>query len=160
MRGGHDPLNARQGQVTHIPAGEFFHLPCSRSTRMDTHTHLDRRGVPRFTLQPALRLQRRDYGITAGMECSTKRVAYDLEDIPIIGFNRLAQDRVMLCQEQRHLIGETLQQAGAALDIGEQKGDGAAWRLPARQVERSTHHYLYYWLPRVILSDQNTLRKK
>ena len=45
----------------------------------------------------------------------------------MLGFDSLAQNSVMPFQEHIHLIRVVLCHGGAALDVGEQEGDGAGW---------------------------------
>ena len=80
-------------------------------------------------LQSALCVERGLEGICGCMKRRAKGVADDLKDVAVMRLNSLMQNRVMPREESRHLSGELLRQRSAALDVGEEKGDGAAGQV-------------------------------
>jgi len=58
---------------------------------------------------------------TTGLEC----IADHLVGIPAVSRNRLPQDHFLATERRLHQPGLMLPQLGAALDVGEEKRDGA-----------------------------------
>jgi polyhydroxyalkanoate synthesis regulator phasin len=93
---------------------------------MKAHPHLHRSRVPGFLLQAALRIQRGLQRIAGGAKGRAKGVADDSKDMALMRLNGVLQDGVMAREEGRQFGRELLRQSGAALDVGEEKGDGAS----------------------------------
>ncbi len=64
------------------------------------------------------RIERRDKGGTEG-------VAGPLEDLPKVRLDALAEDHIVLGESSLHGVAMLLPARRAALDVGEEKGDGA-----------------------------------
>ena len=58
-----------------------------------------------------------------------KGIADGLEDMAAVGFDGLAEQGVVVGEGETHGLGELLPELGAALDVGEQEGDGASGSL-------------------------------
>ena len=71
-------------------------------------------------------------------EDRAKGVAHRLEDDPAMGLDRRAQERVVPLERHPHRLGLPLPTLGAALDVGEEEGDGTGrWRRGRRGRDRS-----------------------
>ena len=81
--------------------------------------------MPRFVLQAALRVERGLERIARRVERGAECIARDLKHMSVVARDGLMQDGVMAREEGRQFGGNLLRQRGAALDVGEEKGDGA-----------------------------------
>jgi hypothetical protein len=86
--------------------------------------------------------QGRGEGVGCRGEGGAELIADRLEDVPLVGFDGLAQDGVVVGEGALHGLGVLLPEPGAALDVGEEKGDGTGGQLgrcrppPRRQRSR------------------------
>jgi hypothetical protein len=68
------------------------------------------------------------------MEGGAEGVPDDLEDMAIVCLNGGAQNGVMACPQRLPGITLFLGEFGAALDVGEQEGDGAGGKIRAHSI--------------------------
>ena len=59
-----------------------------------------------------------------------ERVTLGLDDDPRVGFDGLADDLIVGFENRDPTLRELLNQAGRALDVGEEEGDGSGRQLP------------------------------
>jgi hypothetical protein len=126
---GHDPLGARQGQVTLIATAKLSDAAGLSGARMNPHAHFERCWVPGCIPQVALCFKSSIKRIGCGMECGRKSVPDNLENEPVMRLYRLMQNGMMLRQERGHLSRVLLRQLGAAFDVCKKESD-----CPGRQL--------------------------
>jgi hypothetical protein len=95
---------------------------------METHTHADGTVGER-----SLSVGGGEYSIFRSRENDEKRVALSVHlGATVIG-ERPPQQSTVSCQSLRVVVSELLQQAGRALDVCEQEGDGSGGEMPHAQ---------------------------
>jgi hypothetical protein len=105
---------------------EIALLAKRRLTRMQAHPHLDLDVVgPGLRGEPPLRRERAGHGVTRARERKQEPVSVGVDLASARLGSRLPHDAPVPCDERAVVVAEPLQQAGRALDVGEQEGDGA-----------------------------------
>ncbi len=90
------------------------------------HADPQRRGVDQLlTRERELRLDRGADRVAGGREHGVHAVARRLHDVPAVRADRVVQDRVVAREGDRHRVGLLLPETRRALEVGEEKGDGA-----------------------------------
>ena len=121
MRGGQQPGDPVQRRP------EVVALARLGRAGVQGHADLDARG-----LRPGLRRERRRgraggrERVARGGERRAERVADGLEDAAVVPLDGFAQESVVASQCGPHRLGALLPEPGAALDVGEEEGDGSA----------------------------------
>lgn len=136
--GGKHPRGSIQGLAEIIAASEL------RDAAMKGHPNPDRGlGGPCFIGEGALgRFHRGDRAHRAG-ERGKEGVAHGLEDEALVRLDGVAQDLVVTGEGDAHRRRFALPELGAALDIGQEEGDGSGWRVhPIAQRSRIKHSTL------------------
>jgi hypothetical protein len=88
---------------------------------------------PRMRRERALRLRRGSRRGAGGGERDEERVTLGAEFGSVMRRERRAQETVVLGEEVGPVLVEPLGEDRRALDVREQEGDGAAWRLHVRR---------------------------
>ena len=125
MRDRHHALRPRQRRIARVASGAFFTRSGLRRAGVQPHAHFDRSRMPRFVLQAALCIERGVERIAGRVERGAKGIADDLEDMAVVRLDRFMQNRMMAREEGGQFGRILLRQRGAALDVGEEEGDGA-----------------------------------
>ena len=92
--------------------------------RVDGHADANRRLAPRLAGEGVLGGQRSAHARRDGVKGGAERVAHDLENVAAVRLDRDPQDLVMPGERDPHRLGVPLPEPRAALDVGEEKGDG------------------------------------
>ena len=115
-------LGAREGERGDIVAVARF-----RRSRVQAHAHAHGADfAPAFSMQRALRVQRRVERVAGVLERRAETIADDVEHAAVMRADRAFQQRVMARQRVLHRVGVLLEEPRRALDVGEEEGDGAA----------------------------------
>jgi hypothetical protein len=101
---------------------EVVPLPHLRLPGVHRHPHPKPRHFP---LQHPLRLDRRLHRVRGGTKHGAELIADGLEDVTVVRDDGRAEQRVVAGEGIPHRGGLLFPEAGAALDVGEEKGDGA-----------------------------------
>jgi hypothetical protein len=84
---------------------------------------------PRLAMKRALRVERRDERVGSSVERRAKSVAAGLEHVAVVVANAVAQQRIVARQRGAHRRSVRFPEPRAALDVGEQKRDGAGRKI-------------------------------
>jgi hypothetical protein len=88
--------------------------------------------TPIFAKQCTLGIERRSHCLRGCRKDRLHRIANDLEEHAIVGLDRRAQEREVALHGIGHRSPVPLPERGAALDVGEQEGDGTAGEIGHR----------------------------
>jgi hypothetical protein len=87
------------------------------------------RDLPRLVVQRPLGIERRGHGVGSAREDRTELVAHSLEDIAAVRLDCVSQEPFVTGERIGHLATVLLPEEGAALDVGEEKGDRAGGQV-------------------------------
>jgi hypothetical protein len=90
---------------------------------MDRHAHPELR---QFLLERALGGDGCLHRTKGVGKSRAERIAHRLEDVAVVGSDRLVEEGVVTGERFPHRLGLLLPEAGAAFDVGEEKRDGAS----------------------------------
>jgi hypothetical protein len=111
--------------------GEVIALARDGVPRMQRHAHVQgsRRIGPRLRLQCPLRLECRGDGAGSGGESRLDRITHRLEQHAAMSRDGSTKKGEVALDSSRHRRPILLPERGAACDVGEEEGDGAARQL-------------------------------